>query len=169
YRAVVLRFPQMEVARQALEDLYLIDEVSSEEELRRLVATGQVGLLLIGAFGSAREESERLNVILSDVERQPPIVYMGKTSSPELETLISKSGRLVFKNTDFGVLELRTLAQRMVEVYVLAFENQRLTSELERALERLRRENQYLKGRIVQPMRIEGLIGDSTAMRRVYD
>src|SRR5262249_43905859 len=45
----------------------------------------------------------------------------------------------------------------------------RLTGELEAAIERLRRENRYLRQRVAEPSRLEGMLGESDAMRRVFE
>jgi transcriptional regulator with PAS, ATPase and Fis domain len=170
YVVVALDFPDMELARKALGGLFQLETVLSEEGLHELESTGHVGLVLLGEPGSVGEGVARLKrVTAAAVERQPPIVYVGHESSQQLEDVVSRSGRVVYEKMPVEAIELRTLVQRSVEAHVLAFENERLTAELERALERLRRENQYLRGRIAEPTRLEGLIGDSAAMRRVYE
>jgi len=171
YRVVVLGFPDMALARRALGDLFHLEEVAGEQQLHDMEATGQVGLILLGHPGSAAEGEALLRRITAnaEVERQPPIIYCGTAATRELEDVVTRSGRVVYEKLPLELIELRTLVQRSVEAHILAFENERLTAELERALERLRRENQYLRGRITEPTRLEGLYGDSAAMRRVYE
>jgi transcriptional regulator with PAS, ATPase and Fis domain/Tfp pilus assembly protein PilZ len=170
YVVVALDFPDMELARRALGGLFQLEVVGDEEQLRAREATGHVGLVLLGQPGSVADGVARLRrVTAAAIERQPPLIYCGLESSQQLEDVVAKSGRVVYEKMPVELIELRTLVQRSVEAHVLAFENERLTAELERALERLRRENQYLRGRIQEPTRLEGLIGDSAAMRRVYE
>ena len=166
YVVVALDFPDMELARRALGDLFQLEEVASEEQLAELQSTGQVGLVLVGEPRGTSSGVARLRRITaaSEVERQPPVIYCGTASTRELEDVVTRSGRIVYEKLPVELIELRTLVQRSVEAHMLAFENERLTAELERALERLRRENQYLRGRIAEPTRLEGLIGDSAAM-----
>jgi DNA-binding NtrC family response regulator len=170
YRVIALGFPDMELARAALANMFQLEVVETEEQLHDREATGQVGLVLLGEPGTVEEGIDRLRRVTgAAIERQPPIIYCGASYSQELEDVVAKSGRIIYEKMPVELIELRTLVQRSVEAHVLAFENERLTAELERALERLRRENQYLRGRIAEPARLEGLIGDSAAMRRVYE
>jgi transcriptional regulator with GAF, ATPase, and Fis domain/Tfp pilus assembly protein PilZ len=171
YRIVVLGFSDLELVRRALGDYYTIEETASEDHLEEVSGTGDVGLVLLGEGGATAGGLERLRRVCSatSMERQPPILYCGQAPSDALEDLVTKSGRVIYQEMPALVIELRTLVQRSVEAHMLAFENERLTAELERALERLRRENQYLRGRVAEPSRLGGLVGDSAAMRRVYE
>jgi DNA-binding NtrC family response regulator len=173
YRIAALDFPGLDLAREELSDLYPIDVMDSEEALRVAVLSGTVGLVLMGERGGAAESAARLLQLLGSIaaERHPTILFCGEepAAAPGVEDLVARSWRVVFSRWPIERLALRSLARRAVESHALALENERLTSELEGTLERLRRENLYLRGQVLPSPRLGGLIGESASMRRVYD
>jgi transcriptional regulator with GAF, ATPase, and Fis domain len=60
------------------------------------------------------------------------------------------------------------LAEALANQLAIAIDNARLIAELERAQERLREENCYLREEVTQESRFDTLIGDSPAMHEVY-
>jgi two-component system response regulator HupR/HoxA len=64
--------------------------------------------------------------------------------------------------------ELRINVRRALEAYALGAENAALMGQLAEANERLRAENLYLRREVERRYSVEGIIGDSTAMQRVF-
>ncbi|MCZ7627231.1 MAG: sigma-54 dependent transcriptional regulator [Candidatus Methylomirabilis sp.] len=65
--------------------------------------------------------------------------------------------------------KLKITVKRAVESYELTMENQRLLKELQAANDRLQTENLYLKREVERDPRSDTIIGNSPAMRRVFD
>jgi len=170
YQVVLLDFPEPELARRSLGDVYEIVSVTDEAALWETAAAGRVGLILAGVEQDARTKPARLARILgANVEQLPPIVYAAPEPELDLTIAIEHSDRVVFRRAPLEPLELRTLGCRLVDAHVLAYENDRLTGELEAAIDRLRRENRYLRQRVAEPSRLEGMLGESEAMRQVFE
>jgi uncharacterized protein (TIGR02266 family) len=170
YQAVLLDFPEPELAKAALSDLYELVTVANEATLWEAAATGQVGLILTGEEPGKPQQPPRVTRLLgADVEQLPPIVFAATEPNLEVAVAIDHSDRVVFRRPPMDRLELRSLGRRLVDAHVLAYENDRLTGELEAAIDRLRRENRYLRQRVAEPSRLEGMLGEAEAMRRVFE
>ena len=168
YQVALLDFPEPDLARSALSDIYELVPVENEAALWEATATGQVGLILTG---EQREGTKpRLAQLLAaKVEQMPPIIYVAGENNVDIAVAIDHSDRVVFRKPPMDRLELRSLGSRLVDAHVLAYENDRLTGELEAAIDRLRRENRYLRQRVAEPSRLEGMLGESEGMKRVFE
>ena len=178
YRVALFAFPDPALAWGAFGDLFHVEEVEDVECLLRETIGGHAGLVIIGESRGRDEAMDALRYVVGSkaVERQPMILYAaggvdeGAASWPgdELASLLSAHGRLGYAPMPMERLELRSHAQRSIETFVLAFENELLTTELGRAFQRLRRENEYLRSRYRLSERLLEIVGVSEAMRRVH-
>ncbi len=178
YRVVLLDFPQRDLALRAFGDLFRVQEVQDVDLLLGTVPTGHVGLIIIGEARGRRAALETLWRLAhsSSIERQPPILYSaehaGESCRHELDeklaSFITRCGRVAYAPMPLDCLELRSHAQRSVEAYVLAFENELLATELGRAFERIRRENELLRRSVRLSGRLEEIVGVSGAIRGLH-
>jgi transcriptional regulator with GAF, ATPase, and Fis domain len=161
----------VDTLREAVGDLYDVVAVENEAQLAELLVNGPVGLALVGnaPAPSPGDLSARLRRALEALgaHGQPTLIYCGEKPDTAAQSLIARTRNLVYSQWPLSALELRTIARRCVESHALGVENDRLTSELEGSVERLRRENSYLRGRAAAAQ-LEGIVGDSERMRRVY-
>ena len=173
YRVLLLHFPFSDLAESALGDLFRIEKTRDVDSLSRALATGHVGLVIIGEAKGRGEALDALQLVARNeaLVRQPPILYSAfrKGSSEvnldeKLSSLMAAYGRISYAPMPLDRLELRSHAERAVEAFVLAFENDLLTTELGRAFERLRRENEYLSSRTRLSDRLEEIVGVSDAV-----
>jgi DNA-binding NtrC family response regulator/Tfp pilus assembly protein PilZ len=166
YKVVTLGFADLDLAKDAFGDLFELAPAASEEALREAISSGQTGLVLIGQNDGSIPKLKRL-VEDRALAHAPPILVIGKTLSAELEALLVKNENITYIEPPLTRWVLRSIVQRAVEGHVLSFQNQLLTEELSRAIERLRRENYRLRQAV--PETIDGIIGSSDAMRQVFD
>ncbi len=175
YRVVLFGFDS-HLAEHALSDLFGLEPETDLDTLRRGSVNAHTGLVLIGERLGREVAREALEAVLDfapDDEgvrvREPPIIYCADSAGEWLETLVERHARLSYAATPMERVTLRSQARRAVETFVLGFQNELLSDELERAIERLRRENEYLRDHAGGEMhRFEGIIGESAAMRRVF-
>lgn len=140
-----------------------------------------------GAEGLAILEQHEVALILADqrmpemtgvefLERsiaiRPYAIRMILTGYTDTASLIRaiNAGRIYrYITKPWNREDLRVTIKRACESYALTMENQRLLKELEAANERLQAENLYLKRKVDRAPRSDSLIGNSPAMRRVFD
>jgi two-component system, NtrC family, response regulator HupR/HoxA len=170
YRVVALGVVDPAVCENAFADLYRLDVATTEPEFFRIAQSGQVGLVLVGEAQGAIRALEWLRRITEsrEIDRQPPVLYLGRQAVPAIEPMIARNARVSFARWPIETLELRSLVRRSVEGFFTGAANEVLTAELRRALEHLRRENSYLRDRVREPERLQGLVGQSASMRQVF-
>ncbi|MBI5542900.1 MAG: sigma 54-interacting transcriptional regulator [Deltaproteobacteria bacterium] len=170
YRVVGLGLADDDACAQAFGDLFPLHTVSTEQELFAAAQVGQVGLILLGEAQGPIRALELLRRITEsrEIERQPPLLYLGRQAVPAIEPMIARNARVSFARLPIEPLELRSLVRRAVEGFVADEANKVLTTERRRALDHLRRENEYLRDRVREPERLQELVGESPAMRRVF-
>ncbi|HEY3446972.1 MAG TPA: sigma 54-interacting transcriptional regulator [Myxococcales bacterium] len=171
YRVVALGLTDEASAAQAFADLFPLQAVATEQELVAAAQGGQVGLILLGEAQGPIRALELLRRITEsrEIERQPPLLYLGRQAVPAIEPMIARNARFSFARLPIEPFELRSLVRRAVEGFVAEEANKVLHTELRRALDHLRRENDYLRDRVREPDRLQGLVGQSPAMLRVFE
>lgn len=97
------------------------------------------------------------------------IILTGYTDTASLIQAINKGHIYQYINKPWERHELRIIVKRAVESYELALENRRLLKELQAANERLKDENIFLKNEVSKELRCADIIGQSPAMRRVFE
>lgn len=97
------------------------------------------------------------------------IILTGYTDTASLIQAINKGHIYQYINKPWERHELRIIVKRAVESYELALENRRLLKELQAANERLKDENIFLKNEVSKELRSADIIGQSPAMRRVFE
>lgn len=97
------------------------------------------------------------------------IILTGYTDTTSLIQAINKGHIYQYINKPWERHELRIIVKRAVESYELALENRRLLKELQAANERLKDENIFLKNEVSKELRCADIIGQSPAMRRVFE
>ncbi|MFP6605419.1 MAG: sigma-54 dependent transcriptional regulator [Myxococcota bacterium] len=105
-------------------------------------------------------------------ERSPRTIRMLLTGYADMDSLVRaiNAGRIYrYLPKPWEPDELRMNVKRALEVYQLEWENARLTEELAEANEKLRAENIVLRREVEGRYSFEGIIGDSSAMQRVFD
>jgi DNA-binding NtrC family response regulator/Tfp pilus assembly protein PilZ len=170
YRVAALGVEDPQLCERALSDLYAVTALDSTQALVELAQGGHVGLVLIGeARGPAMAVEWIADITASkELARQPPLVYLGREPAPAIEPLLFRNGRISFARWPIEPVEFRGLVRQALEAFIGDAENDVLTAELRRALDQLRRENQYLRGRVREPTRLQGLVGESESMRRLF-
>lgn len=97
------------------------------------------------------------------------IILTGYTDTGDLIQAINKGHIYQYITKPWDRQELRVVVKRALESYDLTVENQRLLKELEVANERLRDENMLIKKELHKDLEFSEIVGQSSAMRRVFD
>lgn len=140
-----------------------------------------------GAEGLAILEQQEIALIIADqrmpemtgveflersIAKRPLAIRMILTGYTDIAALIRaiNAGRIYrYITKPWDRDELRIAVKRAVESYELTMENQRLLKELQAANERLQTENLYLKREVDRDPRSDTIIGNSPAIKRVFD
>jgi DNA-binding NtrC family response regulator len=170
YQVLVFGFDEVAFAEAAFGDLYPVVNVASVEQLVATVRSGQVGLVLLGERAGEQTTLGALAQLFDDVpEHRPHVLYCATAVSADLERLLELNPNVVFARLPIEHAELRSHVRCALEAFVAAFHMGLMSDELARALERLRRENAYLRDRFDAPNRMEGIIGTGPAMQKVFE
>ncbi len=102
-------------------------------------------------------------------DRRPPILYCAEATSPELEALLDEHTQIQFARLPIERAELRSQVRCAVDAFVVSFQKELLSDELARSVERLHRENAYLRARCDAPATMDGIIGAGPAMLKVFE
>jgi len=108
----------------------------------------------------------------SAIERNPRAIRMMLTGYADLSSLVRaiNSGRIYrYIPKPWEPEELRLNVKRALEAWELSQENVQLAAALAEANERLRRENLYLRREVERRYAFDQLLGESTAMQRVFE
>lgn len=167
YRVAVRGFGHMLLAEQSFGDLFALEPVADAEALAATLERRQTGLILVGDHGQNPAEV-LADLLKRESAERPPILVVVDQPSQELERLVMEHARVTMMVGKVSATALRSLVRHSVECYALNFENELLATELSRALDRLRRENHYLRARIGGTQAFAGMVGDSLRMREVY-
>src|SRR5574337_493569 len=97
------------------------------------------------------------------------IILTGYTDTASLIRAINAGRIYRYITKPWDRDELKITVKRACESYELTMENQRLLKELQTANERLQTENLYLKREVERDPRSDTIVGNSPAMRRVFD
>src|SRR5574337_1161204 len=97
------------------------------------------------------------------------IILTGYTDTASLIRAINAGRIYRYITKPWNRDELKITVKRAFESYELAMENQRLLKELQAANERLQTENLYLKREVERDSPSDTIIGNSPAMRRIFD
>jgi two-component system response regulator HupR/HoxA len=106
------------------------------------------------------------------IERDPHPIRMMLTGYADISSLMRaiNSGRIYrYITKPWEPDELRVSVKRALDAYALSGENAQLAGALSEANERLRAENLYLQREVERRYSFEELIGESSAMQRVFD
>lgn len=113
---------------------------------------------LLGTIAWLRERQE--------LEHAAILVTHPPGTSPALDALTAAGSVFYFLHRPIRFSELQQAVRRATDAFLLARENERLRDQLDRLNERLARENRFLKERVAQVTGLEGLIGNSKALRQ---
>ena len=170
YRVVTFGFDELGFAEASFGDLYPIEAVSSLEALRLAALSGQAGLIMMGETPGEQTTLTALEELAAaTADRRPPILYCAEATSPALEALLDEHTQVQFARLPLDRAELRSQVRCAVDAFVVSFQTELLSDELSRSLERLHRENAYLRERADAPLAMEGIVGQSPAMLRVFE
>lgn len=170
YRVIAFGLEEVGLAQSSFGDLFPIQRVTTVEALEEAARLGHAGLVLICEKPGETTAFQVLEQFLTTAaERRPPIFYCADASTPALEALLEGHARLQFVRAPFERVELRSQVHCAVDSFVLGFQKELLSDELTRTLERLSRENVYLRDRVDAPKRMEGIVGESAPMQRVFE
>jgi two-component system response regulator HydG len=97
------------------------------------------------------------------------VVYSAAAVGDDVLRLVNRGVVHYFVRTPFDPIGIRTVFGRAVETFALLLENERLTDQLERAVDQLNLENRYLRSEVARREGHESLVGGSAAMQRVRD
>jgi DNA-binding NtrC family response regulator len=97
------------------------------------------------------------------------IILTGYTDTEALIQAINKGHIYQYVIKPWERQDLRILVRRALDSYELTVENQRLLKELQAANDRLRDENTYIRKELHKDLQFSGIVGQSHAMRRVFD
>lgn len=97
------------------------------------------------------------------------IILTGYTDTAALVQAINQGQIHQYITKPWDRQELRVIVRRALESYDLILENQRLLEELQVANERLKNENTFLRQEIHKELHGIEIIGQSAAMRRVFE
>lgn len=97
------------------------------------------------------------------------IILTGYTDTAALIEAINQGHIYQYVTKPWDRQELRIIVKRALENYDLSMENQRLLEELQAANHRLRDENALIKKELYKDLKFNEIIGQSPAMRRVFD
>jgi two-component system response regulator HupR/HoxA len=140
-----------------------------------------------GAEGLAILEREEIALIIVDQvmpgmtgveilervsERSPRTIRMLLTGYADMNSLVRaiNEGRIYrYLPKPWDPDELRMNVRRALEAWQLSWENAQLAGALAEAYEKLRAENLHLRREVEGRYSFEGIIGESPAMRRVFD
>jgi two-component system, NtrC family, response regulator HupR/HoxA len=86
----------------------------------------------------------------------------------QVEELVNLGGAFHVLRLPWRPSELRQVLRRAVDAHVLLTDNERLDAELQRAHDRLRRENTYLRHRLEAHQGFERILGASAALREAF-
>ncbi len=146
---------------------YQLHTSASAEEAYRLLAAHEVSVLITAERVSGASCVEFLGQV---AERFPfarllRILTCHPAPAEDVQELIREAKLFAVLDKPFTSAQLESLVYRAVDSYALALENERLSAELERANQRLVRENAYLRKRVIGQEGFENMIGQSPALR----
>lgn len=153
-------------ALHAFADLFAVDRLANTTELFDALDQRQTGLVLLSG-DQALAPDTLARWVARPVDQRPSVVLWLSEPRPEAEAFARKHSRVLLIEGRKKDTELRSIVRHAVESYAVNFENELLTLELSRALERLRRENHYLRARIAEHG-FSGMVGNSTRMKEVF-
>ena len=146
---------------------YQVFTASSGEEGLEILEREEIALIIVDQVMPGMSGVDILEQVS---ERSPRTIRMLLTGCADMDSLvraINEGYRYLPKPWEPD--ELRMNVKRALEVYQLEWENARLTAELAEANEKLRAENIVLRREVEGRYSFEGIIGDSSAMQRVFD
>jgi two-component system, NtrC family, response regulator HupR/HoxA len=83
--------------------------------------------------------------------------------------LVNRGAIHYFLRRPLDPVDVRTVVGRAVEAFALMLENERLTGELGRAVDRLDRENRYLRSEVARRESQDAIVGASATTQRVRE
>ena len=147
------------------EELRLV-RCESVEELFAQLEAQEIAVLIVNdalASGSAFELFARIDERFPGAPFSRVVVSEGTVAAP-VQSLITRGKLFGYLRRPLGETQLSQMVRRAVDYYALASENERLTSEMERANRRLAEENAYLRQRVVGVAGFEKLVAKSPQM-----
>ncbi len=170
YRVVAFGFDELAFAEASFGDLYPIQSVSSIDELQTAALSGQAGLIMMGEKPGQETTLVALEALAAaTADRRPPILYCAESTSLALEALLDTHTQVQLARLPLDRAELRSQVRCAIDAFVVSFQTELLSDELARSLERLYRENAYLRERVDAPISMEGIVGQSPGMRKVFE
>jgi two-component system response regulator AtoC len=170
YKVVAWGFDDLDFAETSFGDLYPLQLVPTIEQLRVAALSGQAGLILMGEKPGQQTTLAALAQLAADTtDRRPPILYCASDTSPELEALLDEHTQIQYARLPIERAELRSQVRCAVDAFVVSFQTELLSDELARSVERLHRENDYLRERVPGPGSMEGIVGSGPAMQKVFE
>lgn len=163
--------PEYSELYQSLCEQYRLRVCATMGEALQELESSEVSVLLLG---ERLPETDCLGFLKTLSEKLPNakasrVVISEYTVAGQLQTLANLGRLFSFLRKPFGSRELHQTVQRAADAYVLATRNSVLLHALERANERLQRENAYLRQRFVGAAGFEQLIGRSVELKRATD
>jgi DNA-binding NtrC family response regulator/Tfp pilus assembly protein PilZ len=169
YQVLAFGLEDLTFIEAALGDLYRIVPTADLEQLLAAVRSGQAGLVLMNEATGQETTLQALEALLAaPTDRRPPVLYCAAAPSPALEALLDTHPLLQFATLPLARAELRSQARCAIDAFVASFQTELLADELARSLERLHRENAYLRERVDAPSRVEGMVGEGPAMQKAF-
>lgn len=172
HKVLAFGFEDLRQCETAFGDLYPIAQVTEFSQLETAVQSAQVGLVLMMEKAGEHVALDVLSALVHRSPapaRRPPILYCAESSSPTLEELLETQPHVQYRRLPLDRTELRSQVRSAVDWFLASFQTELLSDELARSVERLGRENAYLRARFVAPVRIEGIVGSSPAMKKVFE
>jgi two-component system response regulator HupR/HoxA len=154
-------------------------ELTLGSEYRTFVAAGgEEGLRILGREDVALVIADQVMPGMSGVEflervaeiapRTIRMMLTGYADLPSLVRAINESRIYRYLPKPWEPDELRLNVRRALEAYELGLENSQLAAQLAEANERLRAENLFLRREVERRYSFQGIIGESSAMQRVF-
>jgi transcriptional regulator with GAF, ATPase, and Fis domain len=153
---------------QALGESYRLVQCTSLAEARARLPTESVAALVVGHL-ALEPRLEDLLVDLAYLRPYTHIVKQVSAGAPEDEQVRAfvRLGRIVHRLREpVDPAELKSLIDRAVDAFSMGVENESLKRELQRANQRLQRENAYLRRRAQVSHSFAGIVGSSVALRQ---
>ncbi len=150
-------------------DDYEVFTASSGAEALALLEREDIALVMAD---QRMPEMTGVEFLTKTLQIKPRIIRMiltGYTDTAALVQAINEGHIYQYVTKPWDRQELRVIVRRALENYDLALENQRLLEELRIANERLKNENTFLRREIHRELDAAELIGQSSAMQKVFE